>query len=87
MILFIFGAITMACWVAGLFFLRFWRKTGDRLFLIFAMAFWMLAAERIILVLINQEDEVRTFVYVIRLFAFVLILWAIFDKNRARAPD
>lgn len=86
MILFIFGAITMACWVAGLFFFRFWRKTGDRLFLIFALAFWMLAAERVILVLMNQVDEIRTFVYVIRLFAFVLILWAIFDKNRAPKP-
>lgn len=85
MIQFISGAIMMACWVAGLFFLRFWRKTGDRLFAIFGLAFWMLAGERVILALINPENEARTFVYVIRLFAFILILWAILDKNRSRS--
>jgi Family of unknown function (DUF5985) len=83
---FLSGAIMMACWVAGLFFLRFWKKTADRLFAIFAVAFWMLAVERLTLVMIREVDEVRGYVYVIRLFAFLLILWAIYDKNRPRRP-
>ena len=32
------GAITMGFVVAGLFFLRFWRRTGDGLFVAFACA-------------------------------------------------
>ncbi len=79
---FIAGAITMGALVAGLFFMRFWRKTRDRLFLMFGLAFWMLAANRLALSCVPEEDEVRTFLYVIRLCAFLLILVAIIDKNR-----
>lgn len=74
----------MACWAAGLFFFRFWKKTEDRLFAIFAVAFWMLAAERIILAIMNETNEARSYVYIIRFFAFLLILWAIVDKNRTK---
>lgn len=81
---FLSGAILMACWVAGLFFLRFWKKMKDRLFLIFAAAFWMLAVERLILAMINKENEIYSYVYIIRFFAFVLIIWAIVDKNRSK---
>lgn len=81
---FLSGAIMMACWVAGLFFFRFWKKTADRLFAIFAVAFWMLASERLILAMIQEANEVRGYVYIIRFLAFVLILWAIIDKNRPK---
>jgi gamma-glutamyltranspeptidase len=50
---FMIGAIATASWVAGLFFLRFWWDTSDRLFLIFAIAFWLLALTRLAMVLIN----------------------------------
>ena len=36
---FLLGMIVMACDAAGLFFLRFWKKTHDRLFAMFAVAF------------------------------------------------
>lgn len=81
---FLSGAIMMACWVVGLFFLRFWKKTKDRLFLIFAAAFWMLTVERLILAMLNKENEIYSFVYIIRFFAFVFIIWAIIDKNRSK---
>ena len=81
---FLSGAIMMACWVVGLFFLRFWKKTKDRLFLIFAAAFWMLAVERIILAMLNKENEIYSYVYIIRFVAFVLIKGAIIDKNRSK---
>ena len=79
---FLLGAIVMACGVAGLYFLRFWRKTHDRLFALFAIAFWVLGANWMLLAFINQ-DEVRTWLYVIRLCAFLVILYAILEKNRA----
>ncbi len=79
------GAIIMACLVAGLFFLRFWRKTHDRLFLFFAMAFWILGANRIALIFIDEgSEDTHILIYVIRLIAFSLILYAIIDKNRTK---
>ena len=83
---FFLGAIVLSCGVAGLFFLRFWRKTRDRLFALFAIAFWTLGLNWLALAFTNQ-DEVRTFLYVIRLAAFVLILYAIVEKNRAARRD
>jgi hypothetical protein len=75
------GAIMMACLVAGFFFFRFWKKTSDVLFLMFAAAFWILALERLILGFIGTENEPNPEIYTIRLSAFILILLAIVQKN------
>lgn len=84
-ILFMWGAIAMACAIAGTFFIRFWRRTGDRLFAIFATAFWILGAHWMVLAL-TRQDEVHWTLYTIRLLAFLLILFGIFDKNRGQRP-
>lgn len=76
------GATVMGYLVAGLFFLRFWRETRDRLFLIFAVAFWLLGVQRLALVFTRHMAETGTGLYLVRLFAFLLILGAIIDKNR-----
>jgi hypothetical protein len=78
---FIMGAIAMASAIVALFFLRFWRDTGDRLFGIFALAFLLLGITRIGLVA-SHLAEGQTFWYWVRLAAFLLILVAIVDKNR-----
>jgi hypothetical protein len=78
------GALAMAYFVAGMFFLRFWRDTKDRLFASFAFAFLLLGIQRVAQGLSNVATENLTHLYVIRLAAFLLILWAIIDKNRAR---
>ena len=39
---FLAGAVTLGFLACGLFFLRFWRRTHDGLFLAFAMAFALL---------------------------------------------
>jgi Family of unknown function (DUF5985) len=77
------GAIAMGYAVAGLFFLRFWRETRDRLFLIFSGAFWVLGIQRLALVMSRDLVEDHTGLYLVRLLAFLLILWAIVDKNRS----
>ncbi|HEV2295551.1 MAG TPA: DUF5985 family protein [Tepidisphaeraceae bacterium] len=79
---FMLGGLVMGCFVAALFFLRFWRKTRDRLFAIFAVAFSLLGANWLGLAF-TQENETNTWYYAVRLLAFVLILFAIIDKNRA----
>ena len=82
MMQFVLGALVMAGAVASLFFLRFWRRTRDRLFLMFAASFALLAAGWAAQALTNQP-ETHPELYLIRLAAFVLIIVAIVDKNRA----
>ena len=85
MIDFLSGASLLAAAAIALFFLRFWRETGDRFFGFFALAFLVFALNRLALVLLDTDDESRTWVYVARLAAFVLIIVAIVDKNRPGA--
>ena len=79
------GVLLSGYLVAALFFLRFWRDSRDRLFAIFAAAFALLALQRLLLAigLALMEDAVWS--YMIRLLAFLLILFAIVDKNRGAA--
>jgi hypothetical protein len=78
------GAIAMACLVAGLFFLRFWKSTRDRFFLLFALSFTVEGVNRIIDGVVRGTDEDRPLYYFIRLLSYALIIWAILDKNRTR---
>lgn len=71
----------MLCWVAALFFLKFWKKSGDLFFVWFSAAFGLLGIERLV-ALFGDQAEFEG--YVIRLCAFVLILIAIIQKNRAK---
>ena len=72
----------MASMVAALFFLRFWQDTRDRFFLLFAIAFAIEGLNRALLGLTVVSQEHEPFFYLVRLFAFGLILVAIVDKNR-----
>lgn len=78
---FIMGAIAMASAIVALFFLRFWRETGDRLFGIFALAFLLLGFTRLGLAASADAAEGHTIWYWVRFAAFLLILMAIVDKN------
>ena len=84
---FLWGASSVAAGVAALFFLRFWRQTRDRFFLLFALAFLALSLNWLGLAATSRGDETRTYFYLLRLAAFVLIIGAIVDKNRARHPE
>jgi hypothetical protein len=78
---FLAGAVTFGYAVAAVFFLRFWRKTAERLFLAFAAAFGLLAANQLLAAVLEYGDERTPYVYSLRVLGFVLILWAIVDKN------
>ena len=77
------GAIVMGYLVAGLHFLKFWKRTADRLFLLFSLAFALLAVQRAALSLLTSHPETHTYLYGVRLLAFLVIIYAIIDKNRA----
>lgn len=81
MIEFLAGAATLGYGLAGMFFLRFWRKTRDRLFLAFAVAFALLAVNQVLAAALEFGDERTPFVYSLRVLGFLLILWGIVDKN------
>jgi hypothetical protein len=79
---FLSGAVTLGFAIAGLYFLRFWKDSRDPLFMAFALAFWLLGLNQALLALIDVPFEERSWVYLIRLGAFVLIIVAIWLKNR-----
>lgn len=84
---FLSGFIVAGFLAAGLFFLRFWKKTRDGLFAAFAVAFWLLGATQALLAFSSVPAEERSWLYLLRLTAFVIILAAIWAKNsRARDP-
>lgn len=84
MIPFLSGAVTLGFVLGAVFFLRFWRRTGDRLFLAFAVAFVLLALNQALAVWLGSADERVGYTYLLRVIGFVLILAAIIDKNVAR---
>lgn len=84
-----FSGIAFATLAAsGIFFLKFWLASRDRFFLYFTIACWMLAAERVAIQLLDQlvpkapTSEAGSWVYLIRLTAFLIILLAVWQKNR-----
>ena len=76
------GVFMMACFMAGVFFLKFWRKTKDKLFLYFSFSFFLLTVERILLGIFGSIQEPKPQIYLIRLGAFLLIIYAIIHKNK-----
>ena len=78
------GALTLGFLAVGLFFLKFWRRTGDGLFLAFAVAFALLATNQAVPVLFGVPSENQGYIYLLRLAAFLLIILAVLRKNLGR---
>jgi hypothetical protein len=83
---FLSGSVALGFLVCGLFFLRFWRRTGDGLFMAFAAAFALLGIGQSVLALANLPTEERGSIYLLRLVAFAVIIFAIVRKNRTGQP-
>ena len=81
---FVLGGSAVACLAIALFFARFFRETGDRLFAAFAGAFAVFGVNRLILALTSEDAEGRIYAYLLRFLAFMLVVWGIADKNRSR---
>jgi hypothetical protein len=76
------GATAVTALTIGLYFLRFWRTTRDRFFIMFAIAFWVFAVDRTLLAALDKASDYTTAVFALRLLGFVLIIAAIVLKNR-----
>lgn len=82
---FLQGATAMGSLAVALCFLRFHRRSGDRLFLMFALGFLALAGGRVVMLAARDLGEVEVGAFAIRAVAFAAILVGIIDKNR-KAP-
>lgn len=78
---FLSGAVALGFAICALFFLKFWKRTHEELFLAFAIAFLLLGIAQTVLALANIPTEERGALYLLRLLAFSLILGAIYRKN------
>ena len=83
--LLLLGAIAMASVTIGIFFLRFWRDTGDRFFLLFAISFLLEGGNRVALGLVADPNEGRPIFYLVRFISFIIIGVAIIQKNRTKS--
>jgi hypothetical protein len=81
---FLAGAIVMGFAVAALMFLKFWKRTREGLFLAFSGSFLLLGITQALLTLGDFQDEERSWLYLLRLAAFLLILFAMWWQNRRR---
>jgi hypothetical protein len=79
---FVSGLIGMGFVVGGLFFFRYWWRTADFLFIAFALAFWLLALSQVLTVYLAIPLEERSWLFLLRLAAFSLIIAAVVAKNR-----
>jgi len=79
---FLEGVIATCSLAAGVFFLRYWRDTRDSLFLAFSVAFLIEGFNRCGRVFFHNPSEASPWVFVVRAFAFLIILAGIFSKNR-----
>lgn len=86
---FMAGILVAGYLVAALFFLRFWKRTGDGLFAGFAVAFALLAVNQALPTFLGVVNEDYAGIYLFRLAAFLVIIFAIWRKNLAgpRPPN
>ena len=81
---FLIGVIATACFAVSGLFLKYWPRTGDTLFLAFALAFFIEAINRIPLLFMRHPNEASPWYYVVRLISFLIILAGILKKNYER---
>lgn len=78
---FLVGVIFTTSLTASLFFLKFWKRTRDLLFLAFALAFFVEASARVSLLFTDKPNESGPWYYIVRMLAFLLIVVAIIKNN------
>ena len=81
-IYFLSGAVALGYMLAAMFFLRFWKRTTDVLFLSFSVAFGLLCVGQIVVASANIYVEDSSAAYLVRLAAFAIIILAVWRKNR-----
>ena len=76
------GALLLSYLLAGMYFVQFWRRTGDRLFVHFAVAFWLFVLNQLVTAIPSLADDTAGYEYLLRVLGFLVIIAGIIDKNR-----
>lgn len=76
------GVLAALYLTVALFFTKFYRRTRDALFVYFAVAFVLLAAEKLAVVVVPDWFPEPPWLFIVRLAAFLAIAAGIWDKNR-----
>src|SRR6185437_5262975 len=63
--IFVAGALTFGYLIGGVFFVKFWRRTHDVLFLAFAAAFGLMAVNQAVPAIYGIHDEALSGVYLL----------------------
>lgn len=84
MLLYLYGASSVGFAGIGLFFLKYWRATGDFLFAAFAASSWLLGLNQTLLAMSAVPRGENSWIYLLRLMAFIIIAVAILAKNFKR---
>jgi len=79
---FLLGAVSMGFVVVAIFFARFWQRTRDALFLLFAVSFAVQGLGHMMFAVEADPAESRPLFYLPRLLAYCLLLAGIAFKNR-----
>ena len=81
------GAILFGFLLIGAFFWRFWTLSREKLFLFFSIAFCLLAIERLMLLVLREEEVDKPVIYATRLIAFLVIIGGIWEANRRKPRE
>ena len=76
------GAVIMGDVIAALFFVRFWKMTGDRFFLFFSASFLAIAISRLVVDEGIPPFGLEPLGYMIRILSYLFIIAGILYKNR-----
>jgi hypothetical protein len=76
------GAVVMGNAIAALFFVRFWKMTGDRFFLFFAASFVADAVSRVVVDQGIPPFGHEALGYAIRILSYLFIIAGIAYKNQ-----
>ena len=82
---FLTGIATTGFLIAAVFFFRFWKTTRDSFFAILGIAFVLFALNQLGTALLEVPREEQSWIYLLRLVGFALLLIAIALKNMPRS--
>jgi hypothetical protein len=75
------GALLLSYLMAGTYFFNFWKRTGDRIFIHFAVAFWLFVLNQLATSIPSVAKETDGYEYLLRVIGFIVIIVGIVDKN------
>ena len=84
---FLIGVLAALCIVAALFFLKFWRKTRDALFLAFSASFLIRGFNDASRTTMQHPNQASPWSFLVGLASSLLIVIAIVSKNVGRKQD